>query len=406
MCKLLFIVTLLVISCGNSSFATQECVSLQEAITYYQKRLGKTLFKKIVSHGELPDNELIPQKYIIASRGITQEQVEAHLFLEGRLCCMQHDTRSSSVRLFFNGKKEVRLFRKEGAYLRLKTFTPYPGLLSGNSALKLWLDILKRNKLLDTFTQPNPYFREELEVYQRRYKGFFSDPKTTFLKTSEQQVFYTGPADSVLLFPDRHGHAEHIIIFQILLQHPSVSWVGLEMYPHTYQHYLDWYIFEPEDSMSYMVARRHLLEYGDFSGFKWYWTDRSGRPPIGEQNPYYKTLQHARKNKTRVIGLDTHPDYVERGGNDGERVAVRSNVWAKRIPSTGRGIIFGGMGHFHSSKQGFRSGTNFQDFLTSLYPERVVYYYDFDSQFTEPLPNNFSKSRTHYFKFVYLNQAE
>ncbi|MGH9839131.1 MAG: hypothetical protein ACREEM_10135 [Blastocatellia bacterium] len=96
------------------------------------------------------------------------------------------------------------------------------------------------------------------------------------------------------------------------------------------------------------------------------WNGRSGPKTTAEENYYFKIVEQMRAKKIRVIGIEatTVPYIIFRYGENKFGAAVRSHQWAKVLPKTGRGVLFGGSGHFTDP-----TPINFQDLQQALNPK-------------------------------------
>lgn len=81
-------------------------------------------------------------------------------------------------------------------------------------------------------------------------------------------------------------------------------------------------------------------------------------------------VEAARAQGMRVIGIEraTLPFLLFRYGETKFGGAVRSLEWAKTLPRTGRGIVFGGSAHFSADDAG-----NVQDFVAVAQPKRPLF---------------------------------
>jgi hypothetical protein len=117
---------------------------------------------------------------------------------------------------------------------------------------------------------------------------------------------------------------------------------------------LDTFIDAKEGSAEYIQARKTLLSVLSNG-----WDKRFGLKGPPEEGPFFKTLELMRERGKHVYGLDAPLEYTTfRYGETPFGGAVRGDLWARSVPMTGRGIVFGGSAHFM-----FPQSVNFQDFL-------------------------------------------
>lgn len=218
-------------------------------------------------------------------------------------------------------------------------------------------DLLKARKLEKAYLIPNPHYKDEL-VVDKKMTGngppakLVVDPKLTDMEQS---------SNAVVIYPEGvHGNVEGYNKFnaEVLTQH-RFDWIGMEMLPTSMQKDLDAFIHAGDGTPEYARARKVMIDYFTNS-----W-NRTVPKTTGEENYYFKIVDMMRTKNTRVIGLENvdSPYILFRYGENLFGAAVRSYNWAQAVPSSGRGLVYGGGGHFYNSQL-----INFQDFLQMRNP--------------------------------------
>lgn len=229
-----------------------------------------------------------------------------------------------------------------------------------------FLDLLNKNKFEKRYLRINPHYRDELVVYQQLTKN----PPPAQIKVAPLAEFQK-EHHAVLLFPERvHGILKGYEELKAnVLDKQKFDWAALEMLPSSMQKDLDTYIKSADNSPEYLRTRKILLDY-----FKDNWNGRAGPKTTAEENYYFKIVEQLRANKTRVMAMEKA---IEKNGAEyiffryGENKfggAVRSYWWAQSLPKTGKGLIFGGSGHFTGG-----DSINFQDFQAMLNPKMKMF---------------------------------
>lgn len=222
-----------------------------------------------------------------------------------------------------------------------------------------FLNILSKNKIEKKYLRLNPYYKDELVVYRKLTKR--SPPAQ--IKVAPLTEF-ASEKDTVLLYPERvHGILKGYEELKAnVLDKQKFDWMALEMLPSSMQKDVDIYVKSADNSPEYVRTRKVLLDY-----FKDNWNGRAGPKTTAEENYYFKIVEQMRTNKTRVIAMEKA---IEKNGAEyiffryGENKfggAVRSYWWAKALPKTGKGLVYGGSGHFTGG-----DSINFQDFQAML----------------------------------------
>ena len=229
-----------------------------------------------------------------------------------------------------------------------------------------FFDILGKNKLETRYLRINPHYNDELVVYKQLSKN----PPPTQIKVAALTEFQN-EKNAVLLYPERvHGILKGYEELKAnVLDKQKFDWAAMEMLPSSMQKDLDVYVKSADSSPEYLRTRKILLDY-----FKDSWNGRAGPKTTAEENYYFKIVEQVRSNKTRVIAMEkaiekNSAEYIFfRYGENKFGGAVRSYWWAKSLPKTGKGLVYGGSGHFTSD-----SPINFQDFQAMLNPKMKLF---------------------------------
>jgi hypothetical protein len=228
--------------------------------------------------------------------------------------------------------------------------------------LDVFRNILKTNKFEKKYLIPNPFYKDELVVANQMAanKPTLVVPTTTLEEFAKER-------DAILIYPEGvHGNINGYQTFRSeVLDKQKFSWIGMEMLIDKMQKDLDVFVKAPENSPEYLRTRKVLLEY-----FKDAWNGRAGPKTSAEENYYFKIVDQVKANKTRIIALeDSFAEYILfRYGENKFGGAVRSYRWANRLPKTGRGLVFGGSGHFTEP-----GGLSFQNFQQLLNPKMKMF---------------------------------
>lgn len=218
-------------------------------------------------------------------------------------------------------------------------------------------ELLRARKLEKAYLIPNPHYNDEMVVYKDLTENsppakLIVDPQLTELEQS---------ANAVVLYPEGvHGDVKGYEKFNemVLTQH-RFEWLGMEMLPTSMQKDLDAFIQSGDGTPEYARARKVMVDYFTNS-----W-NRTVPKTTGEENYYFRIVDLMRTKKTRVIGLENTdlPYIFFRYGETLFGAGVRSYIWAQSVPTTGRGLVYGGSGHFTNAQP-----INFQDFLQMRNP--------------------------------------
>ena len=224
--------------------------------------------------------------------------------------------------------------------------------------LESFKNLLQSAKLTTRYLIPNPSYKDELVVAKQ-----LANNKTTVAVPTTTLENFNKEKNAVLLYPEGvHGVVEGYKKFKAdVLDKQKLDWIAMEMLGPTMQKDLDIFVNVPENSPEHLRTRKVLLDY-----FKDAWNGRSGPKTTAEENYYFKIVEQMRQQKTRVVAVENGSlEYIFfRYGENKFGAAVRSLWWAKLLPKMGKGLIFGGSGHFTND-----SPINFQDLLSVINPK-------------------------------------
>ncbi len=232
--------------------------------------------------------------------------------------------------------------------------------------LGAFLDILNKNNLEKKYLRINPHYKDELVVY----KQLTTNPPPVQVKVVPLAEFQN-EKDAVLLYPEGvHGILKGYEELKAdVLDKQKFDWMAMEMLGSSMQKDLDVYVRSVDNSPEYLRTRKVLLDY-----FKDNWNGRAGPKTTAEENYYFKIVEQMRANKTRLIAMEKAiekmgAEYIFfRYGENKFGAAVRSYWWATLLPKSGRGLVFGGSGHFTVS-----GPINFQDMETLVNPKMKMF---------------------------------
>ena len=231
--------------------------------------------------------------------------------------------------------------------------------IGGNNASELIANLrdfrrmLNESNIQSKYLIPNPFYEVEKVTNELYYSGKPTVP-VTFDPDMEE---FRSATNAVLIYPDGvHGNLPYFTTFMDRLRQTDVQWLGLEMLTSSMQPTLDHFCTAPINSSDYVNARLNLTTY-----FLSAWTPYFQlNITSGDQSPYFQAVDLIRQKKGRVYGLDIDSAefLIFRYGESNFGASVRSRNWALSVPTTGRGVIFGGSAHFMMNRS-----SNVQDFL-------------------------------------------
>lgn len=207
------------------------------------------------------------------------------------------------------------------------------------------------------FTFKNLYYHDELKSLIE-LSHLPSEPLEE-LKDANAEVLKKDASQKPIYFIVDEGHwnPDYLKKVRKMISLPEIDWVAIEMIPASLQEEVDVYIQSTDESSSqFKNAERKLKEY--FANVPDLFFKKDGEPSF-----YFTVLKDARKYKKRLIALDVDTKYIALADSDGEGVSMifRNSFWASRIPTKGRGIIYGGNDHFYDNRS--RAGTGVQNYL-------------------------------------------
>jgi hypothetical protein len=208
-------------------------------------------------------------------------------------------------------------------------------------AMKELRGIIRSVNLLKRYTVSNPFY--ELEV---KAKALQNQELPTIEQRQDVERFSL-EKNAVIVVQDIHEERVHYDYVLKKIHSGSVDWVGIEMLSVDLQSKLDDFLKKPEDSAEFLIAKTELLRY-----YKNAWHSRFDTPsPDPEQNPYFQLLKMARSKKIQIYAMDAPQSYIAfRYGEFDLAMVTRNMIWANSLPGQGRGILFGGAGHFTKFK--------------------------------------------------------
>ena len=219
--------------------------------------------------------------------------------------------------------------------------------------LKDFHRMLNESNTQTKYLVPNPFYHVEKVTNELYYSGKPTVPVTF---DPDMQGFRSA-TNAVLIYPDGvHGNLPYFNTFMERLGLADIQWLGLEMLSSSMQSTLDHFCTAPVDTSDYVNARLNLINY-----FLSAWTPYFQlNITSGDQSPYFQAVDLVRQKKGRVYGLDIDSTefLIFRYGESDFGASVRSRNWALSVPTTGRGMMFGGSAHFMMNRS-----SNVQDFL-------------------------------------------
>ncbi len=243
------------------------------------------------------------------------------------------------------------------AYARIELPNPeaYPGPMED------FRRILADAGLADRYLEPNRYFAAEQVAWDRLLEPELLEPVPVRTDTAVFREVDHG----VFLVGETHGGTDALEMAESMVLNPATDWLALEMVPEDLQTLLDRYQNSPEGSDAWQDARESLLRF-----YSRNWNTRGQE--ITEDpadNPYFRLIDLARSAGKPVVGLDTSERYVLfRFGEFPLGASTRDYVWASKVPTWGRGVVYGGSSHFSPDRR-----PNMLTFLRERFPEIEVF---------------------------------
>lgn len=205
----------------------------------------------------------------------------------------------------------------------------------------------------------SPYYLEEKKVDVASKKG---QPGTPMSHIPIEKAKTQSPK-GIWLVPDSHGDKQRLQFLVDTVRARKVDWLALEMIPHTHQKWLDQFMKYPVNSPQFAKAKSELDNVLD----GWESKFKDGL------KPYHDLLLSCKRSGVRVYGMDCSSEYhMQSPMSDKLVVGTRNLIWAKQVPTKGKGIVFGGYAHFQGA-----DGIQVQDFLRARFPKRSMEMIDF-----------------------------
>jgi hypothetical protein len=227
--------------------------------------------------------------------------------------------------------------------------------------LRKFRQMIQDAGLAKSYFIANPAYALEQEVAKQMASG--SAARVT---VDQDLTPFAAASDAILFLPEGvHGKPDDANkLIDIMTSH-KINWIGMEMLGPQQQPLLDAFVDAKEGSPEYQKARDGLLAY-----FTDNWNGRAGPKVAPEELYYFKLVEAARERGVRVIGIEqtTLPFLLFRYGESVFGGAVRSLEWQRNLPEKGRGIVFGGSGHYSLSEP-----INVQDFVAAATPSRPLF---------------------------------
>lgn len=228
------------------------------------------------------------------------------------------------------------------------------------NCLNEFYEVLESNNLNSKYLVKNPY-----ESYQKLAKPVYekNSKNMEIFQTSNKNILDSFDS-GLLIVPDyRHGDQQRYEQLVNILSNTNYDWFGIEMYPAAMQPVIDTYLEAPYGSSEFILAQRKLIDAS--------WIQLDSENPKTPSNKYLVLLDIAKERGLKVYALDSSKQFSL--WNHGEvpfGVVARNILWMESSPKTGKGIVFGGSGHFfHYSEK----AVNYQD-LMSPYFENIFFY--------------------------------
>ncbi|MBD2770287.1 hypothetical protein IC235_20565 [Hymenobacter sp. BT664] len=225
--------------------------------------------------------------------------------------------------------------------------------------LEEFRDIIRREGLESRYLIPNPDYELELDT-EAKLPQLRPAP---VIRGDEINTF-PSQTNAILILPDEHGN-ESIYngLYTALSNADIYDWFALEMMNERLQGDVNTFLSAPEGSDAFLKAKKALLDYYDTAWNQYF-------PGTRENNNYFRLIDLARRKGKRVYALEKvdNLNFFFRYGEFPFGLYVRNNGWAKNLPATGRGIVFGGSAHFEGP-----GAVNTQDFVHLYHPELRIY---------------------------------
>lgn len=223
---------------------------------------------------------------------------------------------------------------------------------------------LKQRGHSSKYLLPNPHLDLEMQGMARLTA---SDHRVALTADPDRSKFDSAGSNALLAVPDPvHGDSKRYADILDIVQHENFDWFGIEMYTQAVQSTIDVFLSEPEGSPAFRAAKQKLLDVS--------WTNFHGLEKTPEDNYYFHLIDACRRRNIHVYGMDIDRLYDLFGhGETPFGGMIRSSFWSQALPTSGRGVLFGGSAHFEGTNriQGHPS-LFVQDFLSPVYREEKL----------------------------------
>ncbi len=223
------------------------------------------------------------------------------------------------------------------------------GLDDRRFAMEAFISMIFSFGKLGKFFFPNPLKIEDTKIRQRLKTLPYRSTSPITVTLAEALKDHK---ESMVLVPETHGSIGSINAVSSMIRSRKYSWLAMEMFPVHLQSSINEYL-SAETSQDEFAASKKLQAYARSS-----WKTNLIDSPSDAINLYLQLLKECRENNVRVIAMEPIRSKIEIGMEVIGKLRTRNYLWARLIPTTGRGIVFGGYHHFESPFSG-----NFQDFL-------------------------------------------
>ena len=218
---------------------------------------------------------------------------------------------------------------------------------------------LKQGGHSSKYLLPNHHFDLETQEMARLTE---SDHRVALTADPDRSKFRSAGSNALLAVPDPvHGDPMRYADILDIVQYENFDWFGIEMYTQAVQSPIDVFLSEPEGSPAFRAAKQKLLDVS--------WTNFHDLEETPEDNYYFRLIDVCRRRNIHVFGMDIDLLYDLFGhGETPFGGMIRNSFWSQALPTSGRGVLFGGSAHFE--------GTNLiqghpplfvQDFLSPVY---------------------------------------
>lgn len=216
----------------------------------------------------------------------------------------------------------------------------------------------------------NPHINEERQVLARLRE--VSETTTKIEKTERKQIDqFLNSEDSLLIIPDLHNSPASMAFALNIIQDKRVQYVGTEI---SESGQADFNKLNKPNRRFALIG--NLEEMDDNWNYKREWETNISNIDKSLHEIFNKAsdmeLIHAVTaiRSKPVIFLDAKMPYLDERSLCGTKLShmTRNLIWAKKIPSRGRVVVFAGASHF-AQKQ----AVNFQDFVKDKMPDKKIF---------------------------------